>query len=486
MPQGVLVFRRSPTRRSRRAALAAAAVAVSTTAVLAGAGTVPAVATTGGGGHGTIGVHRDGRPVVIPFTAGRDGEGLVRLTVAAPGIDWGSPGAESAVLLLLVDGRPAGDVVVFGSTPTERSFALGALRAGRHRLTLRYAADRSSPAGTVVRVSKVRTDVVGKRDRDHAVAANAPVLYGRDDPSGPFRNAVSDTPVLAWHQQAPATTPGHRVLTYTIAWTNEDGGTSTPALMARWGRTTDIEWAYRVEVDAAGRAVPGTAFFQSPDHGTTPFAGRYEDGHPLLQTCTLNNNLCDTVDNPMRFALSTIERLADPARTSREEMVDRHPWVYPVMTDEVRREGRVVADPPADTTTLIADPRDYLYAVVRKTTSAPTPGVSGWVGVGLGVRLKGDPTLYRSDRGRVDWSLQRDDPAATTVRLPAGTKAADIAEVVVYRTVAGTDPGSTVTVNGVNRAFLLGADDRPGRPLPIKAVSATLTAAAPEAVLYRR
>ncbi|WP_331767239.1 hypothetical protein [Embleya sp. NBC_00896] len=486
------MFGRSRSDGLRRSGIAAAVLA--TTAVLAGP--VPAAqatnATVDANARGAFGVHRDGRPVVIPFGTARDGEGFVSLTVAAPGIDWGTPGAESAVLQLFVDDRPAGDVVVFGSTPTERSFALGALRKGRHKLTIRYAADRSSPAGSVVRVSRVRTDTVAENDRDHAVAANAPVLYGRSiagvpgGATGPFQNAVSDTPVLAWHQQAPAATPGHRVLTYTIVWSNEDGGTSTPALMARWGRTTDIEWAYRVEVDRQGRAVPGTAFFQSPNHGTTPFAGRYEDGHPLLQTCTLNNNLCDVVDNPMRFAPAALERLVDPTRTAREEMVDRHPWVYPVMTDEVRREGRVVADPPADTTTLIADPRDYLYAVVRKSTAAPAPGAVGWVGVTLGVRLKGDPTLYRSDRGRVDWSLQRDDPAATTVRLPAGTKVSDIVEVVAIRTVAGTDTGAAVTVHGVNRAFLLGADDRPGRRVSVPAGSATLTATAPEAVLYRR
>ncbi|MFI1581902.1 hypothetical protein [Embleya sp. NPDC020630] len=493
------MFARSRTHRLRRFVLTGAVLAAA--AGLAGPASAARAAEAAGsadsaaattGAHGTFSVHRDGRPVVVPFRAGRDGEALVTLTVAAPGVDWGRAGAESAVVQLFVDGRPAGDVVVFGATPTERGFALGALRKGRHELSIRFAADRSSPAGSVVHVSRLRTRTIATGDREHAVAANAPVLYGRNIPgapggaTGPFQNAVTDTPVLAWYQEAPAATAGHRVLTYTIVWSNEDGGTSTPALMARWGRTTDIEWAYRVEVDRGGRAVPGTAFFQSPNHGTTPFAGRYEDGHPLLQTCTLNNNLCDVVDDPMRFAPAAVERLADPTRTAREEMVDRHPWVYPVMVQEMRREGRVVADPPADTTTLIADPTDYLYAVIRKTTSEPPAGAAGWNGVALGVRVKGDPTLYRSDRGRVDWSLQRDDPAATTVRLPHGTRASDIVEVVAIRTVAGVDPGSTITVNGINRAFLLGRDDRPGRAVPVHPKAVTLTAAAPEAVLYRR
>ena len=35
-------------------------------------------------------------------------------------------------------------------------------------------------------------------------------------------------------------------------FTNEDGGTPTDRLMAIWGRTTDIEYLYSVEVDAKG------------------------------------------------------------------------------------------------------------------------------------------------------------------------------------------------------------------------------------------
>lgn len=88
-------------------------------------------------------------------------------------------------------------------------------------------------------------------------------------------------------------------------WSNEDGGTDTPALMARWGRSTDIEWVYRVEVDQNGNRVAGSGVYQAANHQTLPFAGQYDGTHPLLETCTSNNNMCDTVDNPMRFALST-------------------------------------------------------------------------------------------------------------------------------------------------------------------------------------
>jgi hypothetical protein len=135
----------------------------------------------------------------------------------------------------------------------------------------------------------------------------APVLYGRNLPTlgGPFQSAITDTPLVAWHEITPAGTPGHSLIEYSVVWSNEDSGTDTPALMAHWGRSTDIEWVYRVEVDQDGNSVAGSGFYQAANHQTPPFAGQYDGSHPLLETCTSNNNMCDTVDDPMRFALST-------------------------------------------------------------------------------------------------------------------------------------------------------------------------------------
>ena len=39
---------------------------------------------------------------------------------------------------------------------------------------------------------------------------------------------------------------GNLIVRYTAIFTNEDGGTQTAALMARWGRATDIEWVYQI------------------------------------------------------------------------------------------------------------------------------------------------------------------------------------------------------------------------------------------------
>ena len=95
------------------------------------------------------------------------------------------------------------------------------------------------------------------------------------------------------------------------------------------------------------------------------------------------------------------------------------------------------------------------------TRSAPNNGVF-WVGVAIGVRLKNDPTLYRSDRGAPGLVAaarrsRRDDGAPAT-----GHAAGDIAEIDAIRVPFGPDTGVSVQVDGVNRAFFLGRRDLPG------------------------
>jgi hypothetical protein len=438
-------------------------------------------------GRDVVVVARHGADVVRRFRVSAPGEVLARITAAAPGVSWASTDATSAVVQVFVDGKFVTDDVVMDAAPVTREFDFGTLAAGRHEVRLHFDDNASSPRATSVVVERFRTRTIALDAPDYAAIAHAPVLYGRNvtppsGASGPYQNAVTDTPLVAWHEESATSTPGRRHFEYSIVWSNEDGGTSTPALMARWGRTTDIEWVYRVDVDADGNAVPGTGVFQSAGHGSVVFDGAYDGQHPLLQTCTLNNNVCDTVNDPMRFALSAAATL-DASTHAREAVMDANPWTYHVMADEVRREGKVVANPDPAQAVSIADPRTYLYVVVRKDTLGPNNGVF-WVGVAIGVRLKGDPTLYRSDLGvHPDWSLQRDDPAATTVLLPPGARPDDIAEIDAIRVPFGADTGVSVAVDAIDRAFFLGRADRPHASFFSGATPATLTAASPTAVL---
>ena len=52
----------------------------------------------GASGPGTIIVDRGGPARSLEFTAARDGEAVISFAASAPGVSWGRPGAESAVV----------------------------------------------------------------------------------------------------------------------------------------------------------------------------------------------------------------------------------------------------------------------------------------------------------------------------------------------------------------------------------------------------
>jgi hypothetical protein len=435
----------------------AAATALAGLAVPAQAKSAPDITT--GISHAAV---RRGHPDVrVPVIVQTSGEAVVDLDVAAPGTDWSTAGAESAVVSISLDDRYVTDLVASGDQPLHRQLALGHLDAGTHQLRLHFAAERSAAASASVLLDGLSVSTYGPNTSENLVLRYAPVVYGRSLAAlgSPYQNGTTDTPLIAWHETAPAATAGHQVLTYSVVWSNEDGGTNSPALMARWGRTTDIEWIYSVEVDEHGNRVAGSDSYQAPNHQTLHFSGRYEDDHALLQTCTSNNNMCDVVDDPMRFFLSTLQSL--PSGRAREYLMDTNPWTYQIMAKEMLREGKVEpASPAAALTPNVSDQRNYLYAVVNKTTLPANSGAN-WVGVSLGVRLVDGQTVYLSHHVEPTWSIQRDIPAATTVELPAGTTADDIAEVSVHRVVVGADNGAAVHVTGIQRGFFLGQDYLP-------------------------
>ncbi|MFL6073092.1 MAG: hypothetical protein ACJ73S_06805 [Mycobacteriales bacterium] len=433
----------------------------------------------------------------LQFRLSQPGESILDLTAAAPGVDWGVTGHESTVVSTFVDGKYVTDVVIPSSRPIAREFFLGHLAAGAHSLSFTLATDRSR-GGNAAILSGIGMHTVTEGSPDYAVYAHAPVLYGRTlaQYGGPFQNAFTDVPLIAWHEATPQP-DGSTQLRYTIVWSNEDGGTGlAPAsLMARWGRTTDIEWiyhagVYQLTLDPDGNVVPGSEFYQAPQHGNVPFAGNYENHHPVLQTCTDNNNVCDQLDadaqaHPMRFTLSVAQEL--PAGQAREVMMDRNGWTYWVTAREMQREGKVEATADPNTPDL-SDERNYLYLVLKKTTTGPSDNTkSPWVGAGVAVKLKGSDTLYRSDHAQPGWTLQRDDPAATTVELPVGTTASDIEQIIAFRSPnALPDNGDTIQVERIDRAMFLDQNYLP-QPYFIQnyAISGvTLTQASPSQTVW--
>jgi hypothetical protein len=92
-----------------------------------------------------------------------------------------------------------------------------------------------------------------------------------------------------------------------------------------------------------------------------------------------------------------------------------------------------------------------------------------------------------------DWSIQRDDPAATTVELPAGTTPDRLEAIrAVAVPVAATAPPASapsdyrIEVTALNRGFLLDASYLPGASFVSWQGSAVLTPQQPAALLWQR
>src|SRR2546427_7565465 len=108
---------------------------------------------------------------------------------------------------------------------------------------------------------------------------------------------------------------------YTVIFTNEDGGTQTVALMARWGRGTDIEWAYEVHV-RDGKIIAER--YQGVSHETKAFTGSRTAGqHPLLAVASDNKNFSDLACSAGRFSPLTLP--ADLQTAPREGVIGRDP-----------------------------------------------------------------------------------------------------------------------------------------------------------------
>ena len=436
---------------------------------------------------------QDERPLAqSQFVADAAGEARLAMTAAAPGTDWGVTGRESAVVTVSLDGHYSQDVVLFaGAERFTYDVALGPVAPGRHRVTVAFNGEKSPPGARTAAVTRLAASLAAA---DDLAARHAPILYGRDLPEipGRYENNATDTPLLEYHTVATGAS-GNTTIEYTMIWSNEDGGTNTPALMARWGRTTDIEWIYRVVLDPAGAIV--SEQYQAPNHETKTFTGAKEARHPLLVNVTSNNNLEQVTDpaasTGYRFFLAATDTL--PAGRAREAVMDANPWSYRVSAEEIAREGELeqVASPD---TPAVSDQRNYVFVEVDKDTSYPAPPASGtWVGTALAVKLRGGDRWYTSHHGVPDWSIQRDDPAATTVELPPGATSADVEAikaiaVPVAKTSAPPAPAPadyTIHVRRLNRGFLLDDDFLPQPSLLQWSGDLTLTPQQPEAVIWQ-
>lgn len=280
-------------------------------------------------------------------------EALATITVRCDLCAWDRVGNEAVVLAITLDDRPAQHLPIVRTGRADYQVLLGAVAGGRHSVSietepsLTASALRGNRAATVERIV---VDQTLESASNYQAISRAPFVYARPDTVGRF----TDVPVLMWYEVEPSAR-GSRYR-YSVIFTNEDGGTPADRLMATWGRTTDIEYIYSVEVDANGVAIDED--MQGPKHEILRFNGTREGRHPLLWVSTENNMVLDQGTTAVRYGPAPT--LAELNQVSREAVMDAHPWTYEVMAKELMREGKIVADAPAGQGT-IPDPRRFVY-----------------------------------------------------------------------------------------------------------------------------
>ena len=386
------------------------------------------------------------RPVLeLAWEAPEAGEAVLELEAYGPGTDWSKKGAEAAVLTVFVDGNFWADVVLFrGETLHPYRVALGPVEAGEHRIAVTFSPDKSAAAAGGAMVKSARIELLPPGDPGYPVLAHSPVIFGR--PGARF----TDIPLLIAYEESPTR------LRYTVFFSNEDGGTPPPGLMARWGRLTDIEWLYLVDLNPDG--TPASALIQAKGHREVPFRGERVGMHPLLYVSTKNNMVSDRGKGGYRFALPPETSLLPDH--SREEVMNIYPWTYEVMSKEWAREGQ--ERPTNPDTPEVGDPRDYLY--VEFGVSAPPKGRMCFRGT-WEVVLK-DGRAFRSDHGIEDLRVKLRGWHQIAVELPPEAEPEDVAELRFYpSSEEGKDVACGVKLLGGGKAFMLTGDYRPTEPV---------------------
>ncbi|MBL8179129.1 MAG: response regulator [Bryobacterales bacterium] len=372
----------------------------------------------------------------FPFQVDAAAEVVAEMDLSAPGADWGRAGREGVLVNLSIDDGPKQQVMIFSGDLRHRYRAfLGEIAPGAHVLKLERHPD-SSARGVPMQPHGVTFRQYKPSDPEYAMIANAPVLFARPNTIGKF----TDIPLLAYCEKLPDGS-----LRYSVIFSNEDGGTSTRALMARWGRVTDIEHVYQVW--------PATkrTLIQTKGHNDVEFHGRYEGLHPLLAVSTNNNMVSDQGSSAVRYQLAPIA--VELGAASRERVMDENPIAYLVAGRELEREGKL-RDFGKQEGTKISNPENYLIVEMRLLNKDAR--------VALLVRLNEDKFFRLSSLGVHDMGIERSGWVRTAIELPPATQPAQVVEIGFQcMPEVKAENGGQCRVEAISKMFFLNAKSTP-------------------------
>jgi CheY-like chemotaxis protein len=322
-------------------------------------------------------------------------ETVAHLDLSAPGTDWEIKTKESILADVELDGKVQQQLMLYAGARRHRySVFLGDLPPGDHKVTVK--------ANGIVEHA-ITTE------QAPAWAAFAPVLFERQNAIGKF----TDIPILTYVEEL--TEANQKILQYTVIFSNEDGGTSTRSLMARWGRTTDIEYVYRAYLKTDGTL--DKAIIQSRGHKDIEFKGPFFGTHPMLMPVTDNNMVAGEGPSAVRYQPAPV--LADLSQASRETVMDANPITWLVMTSELVRENKL-RPYGVERGEDISDPRNYLYVEAKV---APGKAAVAFV------VLHKDGHYYYSHKGRTKDAIERPGYVRSTIELPPNTTQADLKSI---------------------------------------------------------
>jgi hypothetical protein len=347
-----------------------------------------------------------------------------------------------AAVAVWVDGRYDHELLLFpGAGPGSYGTVLGPFPAGKHTVELRASAFWKT--ASCLGVSAGPVTVVEAAEPRHALLRHSPVLELRADTVG----EQTDVPLFEYVEDL--TQDGARRLRYTVVFSNEDGGTQTRALLARWGRVTDIEQVY--EASLRGDEVIREEF-QGPDHEVREFKGRRRGAAPILLVATLNNMVTDRGRGIA--SIRPVPERVDLSNATRESTMDARPWAYRVMQEEMAAEGRIAAAAPGDERWLrvAPDPREHLYLEARLTLDHAS--VAAWA-------RGSDGRRYWSHDERESLAIDRNGWVRTAIAV-GRDPASRVVEVgwACLGPANETAPGSCVI--DATRAFGFGENWTPG------------------------
>lgn len=295
----------------------------------------------------------------ISFTVEKNETFALKINAGAKNSSWLEKNSEAAVLTVFVDGKYNQDAFLFaGEKSFEYKFLLGDFNAGEHKVSLVFNKNLSASLIKEVNIKSAEVfALAGQSELELKALQNSPVIYARAETIGKF----SDIPLVLYYEILPQT-DNSSIIRYTAIFTNEDGGTQSAALLARWGRLTDIEWVYEIRVSSEGKILE--EIYQGINHQTKKFLGqRIFGSHPLLLNASVNNNFNDQGCSPARFFPFPVS--VNLKNGSRETVMDQLSWTYRIMAQEIIREGRV--DPDNLGENKIDDPRNYYFVEIEST-----------------------------------------------------------------------------------------------------------------------